>query len=140
MWHRNEEKLVFHSGLQRRSDGQFVYLVLIRNDADSGKRVDQKWRVALGHSAQNGTGRRHNPSFMTRHELMEHHWPRSVDCAQIPNRTLFYQSSMDLLFHCHYRFEMDWEERSESIPCTLSNTLSLWTICLIESVRSTLSE
>ena len=50
IWRRNEEKLVFHSGLQRRSDGEFVYLLLIRNDADSGKRVDQKWRVALGQS------------------------------------------------------------------------------------------
>ena len=35
----NEAKLVFHSGLQRRSDGEFIYLLLIRNDADSGKKV-----------------------------------------------------------------------------------------------------
>ena len=42
------ECLVFHTGLQRRIDGKSVYLLLIPNDADRSKRVEQKWRVAMG--------------------------------------------------------------------------------------------
>jgi len=121
MLYRNEAKLVFHSGLQRRSDGEFIYLLLIRNDADSGKKVDQKWRVALG--IQNGA-HCHNMSFVTRHELIQYHWPRSVDHSQIPKRTLFYNSSMDLLFHSHYRFEMDWEERLRTCKNRIYKALS----------------
>eukprot|EP01083_Nonionella_stella_P080919 222600_1 len=107
---RNECKLVFHSGLQRRSDGEFVYLLLIANDADeSRQKVDQKWRVALG--IQNGLHSR-NMSFVTRQELLKHYWP-NTDCGgdRLPQRTLFYSTEKDLIFNRHYRFEIDWEER-----------------------------
>ena len=116
---RNEGKLVFHSGLQRRSDGEFVYLLLIRNDADSNKKVDQKWRVALG--IQNGIHSR-NMSFVTKQELLKHYW--RYDESLLPKRTLFYSSEKDLIFNTNYRFEIDWEERLRTCKNRIYKTLS----------------
>mmetsp|Transcript_40978 Transcript_40978/g.67363 ORF Transcript_40978/g.67363 Transcript_40978/m.67363 type:complete len:592 (+) Transcript_40978:44-1819(+) len=116
---RNEGKLVFHSGLQRRSDGEFVYLLLIRNDADSNKKVDQKWRVALG--IQNGLHSR-NMSFVTKQELMKHYWRH--DESLLPQRTLFYHCEKDLIFNKNYRFEIDWEERLRTCKNRIYKTLS----------------
>ena len=118
---RNEGKLVFHSGLQRRSDGEFVYLLLIRNDADSNKKVDQKWRVALG--IQNGLHSR-NMSFVTKQELLKHYW--RYDESLLPKRTLFYSTpnSKDLIFNINYRFEIDWEERLRTCKNRIYKTLS----------------
>lgn len=97
---------------------------------------DQKWRVALG--IQNG-GHHHNLSFVTRHELVQNHWPRAVDENEIPKRTLFYKTSMDLLFHSHYRFEMDWEERYGFNPFLSSmETLSVFEGNLIDTHSLTL--
>merc|ERR1712130_1098656 len=115
-------KLVFHSGLQRRSDGEFVYLLLIRNDADTNKKkVDQKWRVALG--IQNGLHSR-NMSFVTKDELLKHYWPNNYCSDLLPKRTLFYKSEKDLIFHTNYRFEIDWEERLRTCKNRIYKTLS----------------
>eukprot|EP00484_Ammonia_sp_Unknown_P025241 CAMPEP_0197046756 /NCGR_PEP_ID=MMETSP1384-20130603/22402_1 /TAXON_ID=29189 /ORGANISM="Ammonia sp." /LENGTH=1123 /DNA_ID=CAMNT_0042478591 /DNA_START=106 /DNA_END=3477 /DNA_ORIENTATION=- len=116
---RSEHKLVFHSGLQRRSDGEFVYLLLIRNDADSNKKVDQKWRVALG--IQNGLHSR-NMSFVTKHELLKHYW--RYDESLLPKRTLFYKCEKDLIFNTTYRFDIDWEERLRTCKNRIYKTLS----------------
>eukprot|EP01084_Bolivina_argentea_P292000 501914_1 len=119
---RNEGKLVFHSGLQRRSDGEYVYLLLIRNDADSQKKVDQKWRVALG--IQNGLHSR-NMSFVTKEELLKHYWPNTDSLGNLlPKRTLFYTSEKDLIFNRNYRFEIDWEERLRTCKNRIYKTLS----------------
>ena len=43
----NEEIVVFHTGLQRRNDHNFLYFVLKTNDPDK-KNAEQKWRVPAG--------------------------------------------------------------------------------------------
>lgn len=121
----NEPRLLFHTGLQRRSDGEYIYLLLIKNNADFHKNVEQKWRVALG--IQNGMNSR-NASFVTRIELHsnvdknECIWPWNEDL--LPHRTLFIVNETDLIFRSHYKFSIDWEERLRTCKTRIYKTLS----------------
>ena len=43
-----KKRLMFNTGLKRRSDNKDLYLCLIPNNAYSNKSITQAWRVALG--------------------------------------------------------------------------------------------
>jgi len=98
--HQNNirEIVVFHSGLQRRSDHEFLYFVLCANDTDK-RNAEQKWRVPAGHIRE---------SCVSRSELQRKWRLRDV---YVPQRTKFYSSLHELLFDDTYEIEVNWPER-----------------------------
>eukprot|EP01083_Nonionella_stella_P066949 176719_1 len=86
--------LIFHSGLQRRSDKQLLYALLIRNK----KFVAQKWRVSFGNIKN---------SFCTKSELLR----KFASLCDLPKRSKFYHSLSDLLYDDSCPIDVNWEER-----------------------------
>lgn len=82
----NDEYLVFHCGLQRRSDRELLHCLLVRNR----KFVSPKWRVQAGDI---------RASFLSLSELLAF-LPRSRCIAHfLPKRTMFYESLSELMFN-----------------------------------------
>ena len=77
--------LIFHSGLQRRSDKQLLYVLLVPNQ----KYKAQKWRVQFG-AIKN--------SFVSKSELLSKINQSYLISDYLPKRTKFYSSLSELLF------------------------------------------
>eukprot|EP00484_Ammonia_sp_Unknown_P016457 CAMPEP_0197032686 /NCGR_PEP_ID=MMETSP1384-20130603/11300_1 /TAXON_ID=29189 /ORGANISM="Ammonia sp." /LENGTH=422 /DNA_ID=CAMNT_0042462383 /DNA_START=60 /DNA_END=1328 /DNA_ORIENTATION=- len=102
--HRSNKKvsyLVFHSGLQRRTDNQFLYVVLIKNSISKL----QDWRVAFGNIRN---------SFLSHAELIRKLKEHNIVIAHdklLPQRTKFSDSLADLLYDDSFSIQANWEER-----------------------------
>eukprot|EP00485_Elphidium_margaritaceum_P017368 CAMPEP_0202726586 /NCGR_PEP_ID=MMETSP1385-20130828/184684_1 /ASSEMBLY_ACC=CAM_ASM_000861 /TAXON_ID=933848 /ORGANISM="Elphidium margaritaceum" /LENGTH=674 /DNA_ID=CAMNT_0049392809 /DNA_START=81 /DNA_END=2105 /DNA_ORIENTATION=+ len=94
----NDRYLVFHSGLQRRSDKKFLYCVLVRNK----KYVTQKWRVQFGNIKN---------SFVSKAELLGKLTDSFLIADYLPKRTRFFNDLSELLYDDSYSIEVNWEER-----------------------------
>eukprot|EP01084_Bolivina_argentea_P076666 138975_1 len=108
----DNQYLMFHTGLQRRCDSEFVCALLIPNK----KHVQQNWRVGFGPIKQ---------SFLTKNEMIHKLWfllQRTPDtygtnnaqhllCDILPKRTKFHQRLEEFLFDESYQIEVNWEER-----------------------------
>jgi len=93
--------LVLHSGLQRRSDNEFLYVLLVPNALTK----IQKWRVQYGNIRN---------SFMSKDELLSklrEHGISIVNDSDLPQRTKFTESLSDLLFDDTRSIQANWEER-----------------------------
>jgi len=101
--HKNGLKtqfLIFHSGLQRRSDNKFLYVLLIPNSISK----QQGWRVQFGGI--------HN-SFLAKNELMKKLKEADIRISDqyLPQRTRFCMNLQDLLYDEMYSIQVNWEER-----------------------------
>eukprot|EP01084_Bolivina_argentea_P208453 355392_1 len=94
----NDKYLVFHSGLQRRSDNKFLFVLLVPNK----KYVAQRWRVQFGNIKN---------SFMCKDELLAKFTERYVVEEYLPQRTKFCTTLSQLLYDETYAIEVNWEER-----------------------------
>lgn len=47
LYNNRDEIIIFHTGLQRRSDTEFLYLFAVKNDAEK-QNAQQEWRVPEG--------------------------------------------------------------------------------------------
>jgi len=95
-----EEKVViFHTGLQRRCDHEFLFFVLTPNDAEK-RQAEQRWRVPA---------KELNEYCFSEGELMMPPWGLSDE--QLPRRTKFYANNRELLFDDSYPVEVDWTDR-----------------------------
>jgi len=86
-----DEILVFHSGLQRRQDYEFLFLILRRNE--TGKKA--KWRMSEGNIED---------SCVSMAALTERYLLTADDA---PNRCKFYKSSHELIFDTTCSIEVD---------------------------------
>merc|ERR1711933_95387 len=93
-----KQSLVFHSGLQRRSDHQLLYVLLIPNKKD----VTQKWRVSFGNIKN---------SFLSKQELLAKYSEAYVVEHWLPKRTKFTNCLSDLLYDDTFQIEVNWETR-----------------------------
>eukprot|EP01084_Bolivina_argentea_P057019 104253_1 len=113
---KKEEIVIFHTGLQRRTDHNFLYFVLKQNDPEK-RNAEQRWRVPAGNI---------NQSCLSKQELMNK--PYSLLQKHLPIRTKFYNSLQELLFDESYTIEVNWQERlrtnKERIYQELKNTHS----------------
>ena len=89
------EFLIFHCGLQRRSDNQFLYGVLIPNAVSKY----QQWRVEFGGI--------HN-SFMSKSELLKKFKQIGIRISDqyLPQRTRFCMNLSQLLFNDMYSIQV----------------------------------
>jgi len=93
--------LVLHSGLQRRSDNEFLYVLLVPNAMTKL----QKWRVQYGNIRN---------SFMSKDELLSKLRESGISIvndSDLPQRTKFTESLSDLLFDESRSIQANWEER-----------------------------
>eukprot|EP00484_Ammonia_sp_Unknown_P029440 CAMPEP_0197033316 /NCGR_PEP_ID=MMETSP1384-20130603/11758_1 /TAXON_ID=29189 /ORGANISM="Ammonia sp." /LENGTH=448 /DNA_ID=CAMNT_0042463107 /DNA_START=41 /DNA_END=1387 /DNA_ORIENTATION=- len=104
--HKATEFLVFHTGLQRRSDSKLLYAVLIPNTVSGAKKKNAPWwRVQFGGI--------HN-SFMSKQELLrrlkEEHGVnvKQMEESALPQRTDF---CLPLVYNAMYAVSVNWEER-----------------------------
>lgn len=86
-----DEIVVFHSGLQRRKDCEFLLVVLRQNE--QGKK--QKWRMAAGNI---------NDSCLSEQEVMDRYLLSAKD---VPRRCEFYKTSRVLVFDETYSVKVD---------------------------------
>lgn len=96
----SEEIVVFHTGLQRRHDHEFLYFVLKSNDPEK-RNAEQRWRVPAGSI---------NNSCFSKNELKEK-WLLEEEKEHLPERTKFYKELQELLFDETYEIEVNWPER-----------------------------
>lgn len=85
---KRQELLVFHSGLQRRADNAFLYVLLVPNSISKL----QRWRVQFGNIRN---------SFVSKRELLAKLAESGMDTLNeqdLPKRTKFTESIADLLF------------------------------------------
>ena len=84
---KKHQYLLFHTGLQRRTDNQFLYALLVLN----GKNKQQKYRVAYGNIKN---------SFMSHQDLIEKFAATKMDIPvhRLPEKTKFHQNISDLLY------------------------------------------
>eukprot|EP00485_Elphidium_margaritaceum_P007458 CAMPEP_0202689910 /NCGR_PEP_ID=MMETSP1385-20130828/5075_1 /ASSEMBLY_ACC=CAM_ASM_000861 /TAXON_ID=933848 /ORGANISM="Elphidium margaritaceum" /LENGTH=536 /DNA_ID=CAMNT_0049345125 /DNA_START=80 /DNA_END=1687 /DNA_ORIENTATION=+ len=116
----NGKCLVFHSGLQRRSDHQFLYVMLVLNK----KYVAQKWRVSFGNIKN---------SFLSQDELLARFTEPYVIDAYLPRRTRFCSSLTDVLYDESFVIEVNWEERlttNKDRICKVLGNLAFLDPCL----------
>jgi len=90
--------LVFHSGLQRRRDGEALFVLLVPNK----KYVAQSWRVQFGNIRN---------SFVSRRELLAKLKEPHVVEDYLPQRTRFEASPIDAVYDHRLPIAVDWEER-----------------------------
>jgi len=95
----SDEIVVFHTGLQRRDDHNFLYFVLKPNDHEK-RNAEQRWRVPAGCIRD---------WCISREELLSGKWCLSE--AHLPKRTKFYSNLQELLFDESYEIEVNWQER-----------------------------
>lgn len=93
-----KQSLVFHSGLQRRTDNASLYVLLVPNK----KYVAQQWRVSFGNIKN---------SFMSKEELLTKFSEPFVVRDHLPKRTKFASCLSDLLYDESFTIEVNWEER-----------------------------
>merc|ERR1719334_1778437 len=97
---RPEPVVIFHTGLQRRGDHEFLYFVLKPNDVDKRSVAEQKWRVPAEDLTE---------YCFSAEELMSDKWGLSRE--HLPIRTKFYTDVKELLFDDSYPIEVNWSER-----------------------------
>ena len=102
----NDKYLIFHSGLQRRCDNQFLYVLLVPNK----KYVAQKWRVQFGNIKN---------SFLSKAELLSKFTESYVVDDYLPQRTRFCGSLSDLLYDETFPIEVHSMLPSAEILCFL---------------------
>jgi len=86
-----DEITVFHSGLQRREDYEFLFLILRKNEQEK----KQKWRMTEG----NIVGSCVSIQGLTGQYLL--------NADDVPNRCKFYKSSQELIFDTACSIEVD---------------------------------
>ena len=93
---KNGQFLVFHSGLQRRSDNQFLYVLLVPNSISK----IQKWRVQFGNIRN---------SFLSKQELIKKLNESDINITNdeyLPKRTKFSSNIADLLYDDTYSIQV----------------------------------
>merc|ERR1719334_226913 len=95
-----EPVVIFHTGLQRRGDHEFLYFVLKPNDVDKRSVAEQKWRVPAEDLTE---------YCFSAEELMSDKW--GLNEEHLPKRTKFYTDVKELLFDDSYPIEVNWSER-----------------------------
>eukprot|EP01083_Nonionella_stella_P075926 206654_1 len=97
------EFLVFHTGLQRRSDHQYLYVLLYPNFISKSHKNRQKWRVQFGNVGD---------SFVSKYELLNKLKDHGMDIElYLPQKTVFAKTTADAFYHPMYDIEVGWEER-----------------------------
>jgi len=97
---KEEHVVIFHTGLQRRHDHEFLFFVLKPNDADKQRVAEQRWRVPAGVL---------DKYCFSEDEMMSPPWALSEE--QLPKRTKFYADNKELLFDDTYPVDVNWCER-----------------------------
>ena len=96
---RTAQYLVFHTGLKRRSDGQYLFCLLAPNTVSEGRRYAQKWRVSFGNIRD---------SFLTQFELIKTLKAAKITMSanNLPKRTKFSEPTVDADYNSAYSIEV----------------------------------
>jgi len=95
--------LIFHTGLQRRGDGEYLWCVLQPNSISKTHKNKQKWRVQFGNVED---------SFLTKKSLCQTFKAFGLDLfVGLPQRTVFFRSVSETHYESTWPIKVSWEER-----------------------------
>eukprot|EP01084_Bolivina_argentea_P183400 316471_1 len=100
----NTQYLIFHTGLKRQFDNEYLYVLLYPNYISVTHKNKQKWRVQFGDISN---------SFISKHELIIKLKQSDLQCdiQYLPHKTIFYESLSDCIYNPMYAIKVSWEER-----------------------------
>mmetsp|Transcript_51232 Transcript_51232/g.62679 ORF Transcript_51232/g.62679 Transcript_51232/m.62679 type:complete len:356 (+) Transcript_51232:146-1213(+) len=101
--HKNEKRLLFHTGLYTKYSDEPVYLGLIPNKPGRKKGI-QPWRVHFGYIQGKNISFR---SFLTKDKLLKEH---KLFESDIPNETNFFKDYRDGIFYPEYNFVINMDQ------------------------------
>lgn len=93
--------LIFHTGLQR-SDGTYLWCLLVPNSISKTHKNKQKWRVQFGNIED---------SFLTQAGLCQMFESLGMDMFYLPQRTVFCRSLSETIYNKQWPIKVEWETR-----------------------------